>query len=248
MYAMTNSTLGMRKAETVQRAGSLQADKSQNERGGIQGRGRVGSDPLTLVAIPSAFPRNHTIYYEGDDADHHYKVVSGTVRLCKVTEDGRRQIAAFLTAGDFFGWTGHDAYHYSAEAVTDVVLEKYQRRGIEESVASDPKTRHRVLALLCDQLTSAHDHLLLLGRMTASERIAAFLMELAGRQGETAAADRTVALPMTRKDIADYLGLTIETVSRTMSTMRRNGLISFDDAASVQLRRCDTLERMAQAA
>ncbi len=205
MCAMTNSAaVGTRAAGSARHIGGLREMKFFKGRDDARPASHGGADPLAPIAVRVTYLKNHTVYYEGDDAQYHFKVVSGMVRLCKVTEDGRRQIAAFPTAGDFFGWTGQDTYNYSAEAVTEVVLEKYHRRGLEESVKSNPKAGQRVLTLLSNQLTSAHDHLLVLGRMTAEERIAAFLLDRARRR-EDAGADRvaTIELPMRRKDIAD---------------------------------------------
>jgi CRP/FNR family transcriptional regulator/CRP/FNR family nitrogen fixation transcriptional regulator len=223
-----------------------------NAASGMKGRGiaipGVEADPLDRLGASATFDKRRTVYYEGDEAQHYYKVVSGVVRLVKVTEDGRRQIAAFLVEGDFFGWTIQDDYSYSAEAVTDVAVVKYSRRRVEEAVRTDAAIGRRVLVLLTNQLASAHDHLLMLGRMTASERLSAFLLDLNKRNGGADAGAASVELPMNRRDIADYLGLTIETVSRTMSAMKRKGLVSFTGADSVRLNRCDVLERMAMAA
>lgn len=207
-----------------------------------------GTDFPKFASTRVSFLKDRTIYFEGDDASHHYRVVSGTVRLCKVTEDGRRQIVAFPTAGDCFGWTGWDSYCHSAEAVTPVVLEKISRRSIEEAVQSNPGLGRGVLAMLSDQLMSAHNHFLLLGRMTAAERIAAFLVELARRQDRLDDEGGTIDLPMSRIDIADYLGLTIETVSRTISAMKRDGLISATALGSIRLGRSEALEQLALAA
>ncbi|MFZ5791041.1 MAG: helix-turn-helix domain-containing protein [Pseudomonadota bacterium] len=212
-------------------------------------RGREDIDPLPQIAVMMKYAKNQTIYYEGDEAGYNFKVLSGTVRLCKVTEDGRRQIAAFPTAGDFFGWADQGTYNYSAEAVTDVVLERYARRQVEEAVKSNPRTSHRVLALLSSQLASAQDHLLLLGRMTAEERVATFLLEWAKQCDDAMEAKATtVELPMNRRDIADYLGLTIETVSRTLSAMKRDGHISLSSTDNVRLNHRHVLERLATAA
>lgn len=242
MYAMAKTASRMAR-ETVP-VSVIKGTQRQSE----AGRRDRDIDSLDRLGTGVAFGRRRAIYYEGDEAQHYFKVVSGVVRLCKVTEDGRRQIAAFLVAGDFFGWTVQDCHSYSAEAVTDVTAMKYSRHRIEEAVRTDPAVGRRVLGLLANQLASAHDHLLLLGRMTAAERLSAFLLDLTKRRGGTPVDAITVDLPMNRRDIADYLGLTIETVSRTMSAMKRKGLVSFTDAESVRLNRCDVLERMAMAA
>lgn len=231
MYAMTNSTGTAARAPMAMRLQAVSAAATP-------------ADPLDRMGAAVKCEKNRTIYFEGDAAEHCYRVKSGTVRLCKVTEDGRRQIAAFLTEGDLFGWTDQGFYGFSAEAVTDATLEKFSRARVEEAAKANPALGRRVLALLSTQLASAHDHLLLLGRMTAAERIANFLLELVRRQRATG----NIALPMSRKDVADYLGLTVETVSRTMSTLKRKGIIDFDEPESVDLKRGDALERLAMAA
>lgn len=206
------------------------------------------ADPLARMGMGVRFEKNRTIYFEGDAAEHYFRVHAGTVRLCKVTEDGRRQIAAFLTAGDLFGWTDLEFYNFSAEAVTDVAVEKLSRARIEEAVKANPALGRRVLTLLSTQLASAHDHLLLLGRMTAAERIATFLLDLVRRQQSGNGAGASIELAMNRKDVADYLGLTVETVSRTMSALKRKGIIAFTEPEHVQLKQNTTLERLAMAA
>lgn len=206
------------------------------------------ADPLERLCSTVKVERNRTIYFEGDEAAHYYRVRSGTVRLCKVTEDGRRQIAAFLTAGELFGWTDQDVYSYSAEAVTDVTVEKYSRARVEEAVKASPSMGRRVLSLLSNQLASAQDHLLLLGRMTASERIATFLLDLVRRQRAAGNGGASIDLAMSRKDVADYLGLTVETVSRTMSALKRKGIIAFSEPEHVELKQNTTLARLAMAA
>lgn len=234
MYAMTNSTGTTARAALAMRLQPVSAAPAA----------AAPADPLDRLGAAMKCERNRTIYFEGDEAEHCYKVKSGTVRLCKVTEDGRRQIAAFLTEGDLFGWTDQGFYGYSAEAVTDVTLEKFSRARVDEAAKASPALGRRVLALLSTQLASAHDHLLLLGRMTAAERIASFLLELVRRQHATG----SIALPMSRKDVADYLGLTVETVSRTMSALKRKGIIWFAEPESVALKHSGALERLAMAA
>jgi len=182
--------------------------------------------PIEASAREVKFHANQAIYFEGDDAEHCFKVMSGTVRLCKITDDGRRQIAAFVGAGGFFGWTGAEVHKYAAEAVTDVVLAKFPCARVDAAAASNPQFGRRLLGLITTQLHAAQEHLLLLGRKTAGERLATFLLDLVCRRhGETAQKGRVV-LPMSRTDIADYLGLTVETVSRTLSSLRSQRVIA----------------------
>jgi CRP/FNR family nitrogen fixation transcriptional regulator len=234
MYALTTSTTPAQAPAVLSMAAALAPRATGDVPAGFE---RLGTT--------SKIARNRTIYFEGDDTVHCFRVVSGTVRLCKVTEDGRRQIAAFLTAGELFGWTDHEAYSFSAEAVTDVAVEKYARARIDEAVKANPALGRSVLALLSCQLASAHEHLLLLGRMTAAERIAHFLLDLTKRQGGAA---RNVELAMNRKDLADYLGLTVETVSRVMNGLKRKGIIDFAMPEYVEVRQSAMLERLAMAA
>lgn len=209
---------------------------------------RSESDPLDRCGTIVRIEKNRSLYYEGDEARHCFRVRAGTVRLCKITEDGRRQIAAFLTAGELFGWADRDAYGFSAEAVTDVVVEKFDRRRMEQAAAADPKLARHILTLLSDRLASAQSHLVLLGRLTAAERIATFLVDLVKRQKPTPANSGTVELTMTRRDLADYLGLTVETVSRVMNGMKRRRIISFTAPENVELTQSAALERLAMAA
>jgi CRP/FNR family transcriptional regulator len=190
-------------------------------------------------------PKNRTIFYQDDEADCYFKVVSGVVRLCKITEDGRRQIAAFLFPGDFFGWSGGDTHTYSAEAVSEVTLERFARGKTEERMQMDFRVGRRLMALLCSELAAAQEHLLLLGRMTAKERIARFLVDLVRRQQGEKPAATGIELPMSRADVADYLGLTIETVSRTLSGLKRNGVIDLPSAEKVRVLRFDALDAAA---
>jgi CRP/FNR family transcriptional regulator len=234
MFATTNSTITAARAPMAMRFQPTSAAPAA----------QIAADPLDRLGSGVKFEKNRTIYFEGDEAEHCYKVKSGTVRLCKVTEDGRRQIAAFLTAGDLFGWTDHGFYGFSAEAVTDVTIERFSRARFEDAAKASPALGRRVLALLSTQLASAHEHLLLLGRMTAAERIASFLLDLLRRQHT----GTSIELAMCRKDVADYLGLTVETVSRTMSALKRKGIISFAEPESVQLKQSGALERLAMAA
>jgi CRP/FNR family transcriptional regulator len=206
------------------------------------------ADPLAPLGTTITYGRNQTIYFEGDEAEHCFRVRSGTVRLCKVTEDGRRQIAAFLTAGDLFGWVEEGEYRFSAEAVTDAKVEKFSRRRIDQATTADPAMGRRIMAVLSAQLACAHQHVVLLGRLTAYERVATFLLDLARRRRQPGRDDRNVELAMNRRDLADYLGLTVETVSRVMNGLKRKGLIFFSDPEDVQLKQSDALERMALAA
>jgi CRP/FNR family nitrogen fixation transcriptional regulator len=172
------------------------------------------------------FERGKEIFVEGEPCTVFYKVVSGTVRTGKLLADGRRQIDAFHFPGDVFGLENGQIHRFTAEAVDDVVVVAYRRCTFGGLLQRDPAFGEQLMTSMMSSLDRAHDHMVLLGRRTALERMASFLLEIADRRAN---ADR-VALPMQRTDIADHLGLTIETVSRTLTQMVRDGLIRLADA------------------
>jgi CRP/FNR family transcriptional regulator, nitrogen fixation regulation protein len=186
---------------------------------------------LERIGTRLSFSRNAEIYAEGDGSDCWYKVVSGTVRVCKLLADGRRHIAEFCFSGDCFGVDSSSERSYSAEAVDDVVVMRYQRKATERTIDENPTlARHLRDAMLRD-LANAHGRTLLLARMTAPERVATFLLEMFERRDRTKALD----LPMSRNDIADYLGLTIETVCRVLSLFKREDIIAIPSPHRIEL-------------
>ena len=192
-------------------------------------RGAASLPPLrddTAAGTYRTLARGAEIFAEGDPCTSFYKVVSGTVRTVKLLSDGRRQIEAFHLAGDVFGLEGGGSHRFTAEAVDRVVLLSYRRSRFADLAKADPVFGEQLMSSMLTSLDRAHEHMVLLGRKTALERIASFLLELARR---TSRSDR-VALPMQRNDIADHLGLTIETVSRTLTQMVRDGLIRLIEA------------------
>jgi CRP/FNR family transcriptional regulator len=195
---------------------------------------------ITLTAEPG-----QTIVVEGDPIDHYYRMVSGTVRLYRSIADGRRQVIDFLSAGDCFGLTGVDCHVCSVEAVSRVVMIRYPRHLLESAVQSDPGLARRLFRLACADLGRAQEQMLLLGRKTAEERIASFLLRLAAT-GDGDAEQPVVTLAMSRLDIADHLGLTIETVSRTLSRFRRDGLIALPGRQEIALCRMDRIRALAE--
>ena len=172
------------------------------------------------------FARGEEVFAEGDAGTFFYKVVSGTVRTGKLLADGRRQIDAFHLTGDVFGLESGDCHRFTAEAVDDVVVIAYRRSRFASLVHDDPAFGELLMAAMLTSLDRAHDHMVLLGRKTALEKMASFLLDMARRRP---GADKVV-LPMQRTDIADHLGLTIETVSRTLTQMVRDGLIRLAEA------------------
>ncbi len=215
----------------------------------LRARSLCGGIPDTDIdRLAGATARQHVaagdvIFDEGEAAEHAVTITSGTAKIFKLLPDGRRQITGFLFPGDFAGLALEGAYVYSAEAVTEVNLCRFPRRQLGALLERFPKMLQRLLRMTVNELTTAQDQMMLLGRKTAAEKIASFLLMLYERAGRDGSPGVTVA--MTRTDIADYLGLTTETVSRTFTRMRKSGSIHFTDANTVQLTDRDELQGLA---
>lgn len=179
---------------------------------------------LDAIAATVSFPRNAEIHAQGGGARHCYRILSGCVRTVKLMEDGRRQVNEFLFPGDWFGFEAVGEYAFAAEAVGPVVLHRFPRPAFDALAEREPAAARWLLDLAAAQLRHARDRMVTLGRRTATERIAGFLAEMAARQPRESGS--AVALPMSRGDIADHLGLTIETVCRSLAQMRRDGAIT----------------------
>jgi len=186
-----------------------------------------GVSALLQCARPCAvtlYHENSVIYAQGEAAGPLYLVEFGTVRLCRLTADGRRQISAFHFSGEIFGFEFGSEHHHYAESVDGAGIRLLRR-------AMDGPLAERLLPLALRNLSRAQDHLLVLGRQNASEKIAAFLLDLAERQGS----DRFISLPMQRNDIADYLGLTFETVSRILRKLKDARIIRLPSISRVEV-------------
>jgi CRP/FNR family nitrogen fixation transcriptional regulator len=167
--------------------------------------------------------RDQELYPEGSDATHIYRVVSGCVRTVKLMADGRRQVCTFMFAGDLIGLDDTTVHDFGAEAVTESVLRRYPRRTVDALAESAPVLGRALRDDMMTSLHAIHQQLTLLGRRTASERIAAFLLEMDRRIPRTTKS--LLHLPMSRGDIADYLGLTVETVCRLLAQMKRDQIL-----------------------
>lgn len=190
---------------------------------------------LVLQGTRMRFKRNEEVFGEGEAAEYVYRVVSGAVRTIRFSSDGRRQILSFYLPGDIFGLEPGDQHTLSAEAVSDAELALVRRSLIETAAAQDTAAAQALIGLMQRQLYSAQEHALVLGRKGAGERVAAFLLQLTGR----VTAQREIDLPMSRADIADYLALTIETVSRAFTQMERDSTIALPSSRHVVVRdRC----------
>jgi CRP/FNR family transcriptional regulator, nitrogen fixation regulation protein len=180
--------------------------------------GAVDADALgqsmQLMGAMMNYPRDAEIFGENEPADYLYKVVSGTVRTYKILSDGRRQVSGFYLPGDIFGLEFADEHTLSAEAISDAKVLVVKRSALNTLAGRDPGVARQLFALTGRELHRVQDRILLLIK-NARERVASFLLEMAERGSE----NNTIELPMSRQDIADYLGLTIETVCRTLSAL-----------------------------
>jgi CRP-like cAMP-binding protein len=190
--------------------------------------------------------RDAPLFYEGDLAEHCYRVVSGAIRTCKVLADGRRQLADFFLPGDLIGFDVGESHSFTAEAITDSVVLKFPRRRVETLMSDHPRAGRAVLALAIERLAAAQSQMVLLGRKNATERLASFILGLIDRTGQAGAEMPVIELTMTRADIADYLGLTIETVSRTFARLKRLDAITLPNPQRVVVRDRDLLDDLAE--
>jgi len=180
------------------------------------------SNPMVSLS-EFTYKKGTEIYGEKEPAEYVYQVKAGAVRSHKLLSDGRRQIGAFHLAGDIFGLENGGEHRFTAEAIVDTTVRLIKRHSLEIVAESDPIVARNLLNMTTTNLQHAEDHMLLLGRKTSLERVAAFLLEMDKRL--TAAG--VMALPMSRRDIADYLGLTLETVSRALSRLHELGILGF---------------------
>jgi len=194
---------------------------------------------VEFMGAPMSFPRNAEIYGEGESADYLYKVVVGTVRTYKVLADGRRQVGGFYLPGDVFGLETGKEHTFSAEAIAECKVLVIKRSALVALAGRDHDVARQLWTLTGDELRRVQDHILLLIK-SAQERVASFLLEMA----ERVSAGNAVELPMSRQDIADYLGLTIETVSRTLTLLENASTIELSSSRRIVLRNRSALSRL----
>lgn len=185
------------------------------------------------------------LFHEGDSADTLYEVVTGVFRATKVFPDGRRQIVAFAYPGDIIGFGHGDHYRFDCDALTPARVQVTARGDMLQAMRSRPELGERLLSMAAGEVAAMHDLSVLLGRRSAMERIAGFLISLAARTGKQAN-DQRICLPMCRADIADHLGLTIETVSRNLTKLRSRGVIDLPNRGCFILRDLERLRVLAE--
>ena len=188
---------------------------------------------LEQIKYYRSFQAGQTVIWSGDRMDFVASVVSGVATLTQTMEDGRRQMVGLLLPSDFVGRPGRAAATYDVTATTDLVMCCFRRKPFEELIVSTPHVSQRLLEMTLDELDAAREWMLLLGRKTAREKIASLLSIIARRDaalhaGRTSSRAVTFDLPLTREQMADYLGLTLETVSRQVSALKKDGVIALE--------------------
>jgi CRP/FNR family transcriptional regulator len=213
--------------------------------GGLRDREQAldATDHAGLVSLSN----REDLFLEDDEASHVYEVVSGVVCLYRIMSDGSRHILAFRFPGDFVGLCSSATHGYNAQAVGEARARRISRVGIERMIDERAGFARKLLRMVAAELGTMRDHLTCLASKSAEARVAEFLLMLAERSHVRAGAAVVVNLPMTRTDIGDYLGLTIETVSRSISKMRRSGIIELPRTTQVVLRSKDRLAELAGA-
>lgn len=207
------------------------------------GMAQGGTAALDRLGTVITLGREEALFLEGDPAVSYFKVVKGAVRSCKLLADGRRHINDFFLPGDFIGFDADESYAFTAEAVGDATLVRYVRRKVDALAWQEPQIAKSLVKIMRDSLGAARERMTLLGHMTAMERIASFILTMADRSK-----DGSVTLPMTRTDIGDYLGLTMETVSRAFSQLKSEGVIEQKNTHEIAIADRDALEELADAA
>lgn len=201
---------------------------------------------LVAIATRIQIDAKRAVFSEADPARHVFNVTAGSIRLSKTLADGRRQITGFLFPGDFLGIAYAKTYAYTAEAMTALSLCRFERQRFEALFSEIPALERRVLEVASNEIKAAQDHMLLLGRKNAKEKLLSFLWSCSKRTAHENWPAGMVELPMKRADMADYLGLTVETVSRTFSRLVNEGVLELLTNHSVSLCQPERLHKLAE--
>jgi CRP/FNR family transcriptional regulator, nitrogen fixation regulation protein len=193
-----------------------------------------------VVASEFTYKKDEEVFGEDEPAEYVYEVLSGAVRTYKLLSAVRRQISAFHLPGDVFGLEAGLSHRLAAEAIVDTTVRLVKRSSLEKAAGTDVRVARKLWAITARELTHAEDHMLRLGRKSAMEKVAAFLLEMDRRLPATG----LIGLPMCRRDIGDYLGLTLETVSRSLSQLQAKGILGLSGARQIALRNRQHLRNM----
>ena len=205
---------------------------------------RCDEDELTLLEGMKSyqtFEAGQPIIWRGDDLTHFASLVSGIASLSRTLEDGRTQMVGLLLPSDFIGRPGRETVDFDVTAVTEVTLCRFQRRPFEDLVERVPHISQRMMEMALDELTAAREWMVLLGRKTAREKIATFLEMIVRRETVPTQSIQEYQLPLTREEIANFLGLTLETISRQLSALKKDGVVEFIDRRHFRIKDLNAL-------
>lgn len=204
-------------------------------------------EKLEAITVSKTFEDGQTVFEQGDEPRHIFNLTEGVIRLVKLLPNGRRQVIGFVFPGDMLGLAHHGAYTCSAEAIGRVTVCRFPREKLLALLDDFPNLKTRLLDIAADELSEAQEQMLLLGRKSPVEKLASFLWRLTRESRHCGAMEPSIDLAMSRTDIADYLGLTIETVSRTFTRLRNEGVIRLEGATHVVVADEAALEDLAEA-
>ena len=221
-------------------------DAFELDRTSDQSRGERICQPEEASARQAKkYPSKQVLFNEGDNADTVYEIVDGTVMLYTISENGRRTVIGFLQKGDYFGFVVRDVHSYFAQTVGVCVIRSISRARLWREIREHHRAAEKFLSLEGNALENARKHIVLLTRKTPIERVSMFLLDMAARQGGDGNFARGVRLPMTRTDIADYIGLVVETVCRCLTSLKDLGMISMETRGQIEILDGERLQRYA---
>ncbi|SHL40982.1 CRP/FNR family transcriptional regulator, anaerobic regulatory protein [Roseovarius marisflavi] len=197
------------------------------------------------TTVTKVFKAGNNLYFEGDKVDRLYQVQSGVLRLTRLLEDGRRQVIAFGFPGDIVGFPCDGRYHTDCDVLTEARLQAYHLSALEGE-NGNPELHKELLQAALREISAMQDHFMMLGRKSAVEKVASFLCVLTERMSSDTGSRNQAFLPMSRSDIADFLGLTTETVSRTLSQLRKSGIIAINNIHTVVILQPNALFGLSQ--
>ncbi|GGX66043.1 nitrogen fixation regulation protein FixK [Tateyamaria omphalii] len=206
--------------------------------------GPLTHDAANRMRPATLLKQGRHLFHEGDEVERIYQVKTGVVRLTRMLEDGRRQVIAFGYPGDIIGFPADGCHHTDCEALVDTTLNVFRRTALDHG-DGDPELHVALLKAALKEISEMQDHVMMLGRKSASERVASFLAVITQRYGEKMGSHRRISLPMPRSDIADFLGLTTETVSRAFSALRNEGVIALNGAQTIIVMESARLQQLA---
>lgn len=203
-------------------------------------------DEVLHEADQQSLPARAALFREGEPATRVYTLIEGTAKLTRLLPDGRQQIVGFRFAGDLIGFTVSADYSFDAELLTPATVCRLDRKRLDGLLRRYPALERRFLDLCVQELAATQDQLVTVGRRSAESRVAAFVLTLAEARKRRGGGAGPIEMPMTRADIADFLGLTLETVSRSFSALRKRGLLREPAQGRVEIRDLEALTEIAE--